>query len=768
MADNDVKIKLSLDGDKLVIDGLNGVGNSAAEADSKLGSFVSGGLKGTGVALATLGAAAVAGGAALSAAVISAYADAEQSVGGIETLFGEYADQMKAYAADAYATAGLSASEFMEQATGFAAALRGSLGEGANAAEAANNIMVAMSDNANKMGTDMGAIQDAYNGFAKQNYTMLDNLKLGYGGTQQEMQRLLDDASKLSGIQYDISSFADVSSAIQVIQQELGIAGTTAIEAESTISGSIGMLTGSFDNLLVAMGSANNESLAFLDVQEQAANVINSLETVVGNVAPIIESLGGALGTLGPQLGGMLEGLVGTVAAIIPGLLDAGIAMVGGLVQGISSALPSLITALIPGVISLVEMVVTQLPLLLDAGLQAVAALAAGLAEALPTLIPLIVEGLVSLVQTLIDNLPMLLDAGLQLVQGLASGLIKALPVLISALPTLILGLIDFIVGAIPQIIDAGMQLFLGLIGALPEIITLIVEAIPQILEGLIAAVVEALPLLIEGGQELFLGLIGALPEIILGIVAAIPEIVNGVLGAITSSIPQLIQAGVMLLVSMVQNLPTIISEIVKAVPSIITGLTDAIGEGMSDMVTAGGDLLRGLWEGISETAGWLWEKVSGWAGGLMDGVKDFFGIKSPSRRMRDEVGEELPAGVGLGIEDNEDAALDPMRDLNKKLTKEAKKLSGLNLSATVKLGEASTPVSTTGMMPAAYTPNAASFSPTVVVDTSALTETFERWLSSGAGRTVVEMTNNVSMFDRDPRIVTKQLGRGLEEALNA
>lgn len=684
MADNDVKIKLSLDGDKLVIDGLKGVGDGATEADSKLGSFVSGGLKGAGVALAGLAAAGVAAGTALSAAVISAYADAEQSVGGIETLFGESADKMKAYATDAYATAGLSANEYMEQATSMSASLIQSVGgDTAKAAELANTALVSMSDNANKMGTDLSAIQDAFSGFAKGNYTMLDNLKLGYGGTQAEMERLLADAEKLPsamGQKFDLSNYGDVVTAIQLVQEEMGIAGTTALEASTTISGSVGMLKGSFDNLLVAMGSANNESLAFLDVQEQAANVINSLETVIGNVAPVIESLGGALSTLGPQLGGMLEGLVGTVAAVIPGLLEAGVAMIGGLVQGITSALPSLITALVPGLISLVEMVVTQLPLLIDAGLQAIAALAQGIASALPTLIPLLVQGLVDMVQAVIDNLPLLLDAGLQLITGLATGLLEALPVLIEALPEIIISLVDFIIGAIPDIIDAGMQLLLGLIGALPDIITGIVAAIPQIITGLITAIIGAIPQLIQGGIQLLMGLIGALPEIIVGIVGAIPQIITGIITAVIGAIPQLIQAGIDLLVSLVKNIGPITVEIVKAIPQIITGIFNAIVSAAPEMAQAGWDLLKGLWGGISDAAGWLWSKVTGWMDGLIGGIKDFFGIASPSKLFKEEIGKMLMAGAGIGIEANADLVLKPVADLNEDLVKESKKIAQIEL----------------------------------------------------------------------------------------
>ena len=764
MADNDVKIKLSLDGDKLVIEGLQGVGDSASEADSKLGSFVGKGLKGAGVAMAGLAAAGVAAGAALSGAVISSYADYEQNLGGIETMFKDSSDKMVAYADQAYLTAGLSANDYMSQVTSFSASLlQGLGGDTEKAADAANLAMVDMSDNANKFGSNIGDIQNAYQGFAKQNFTMLDNLKLGYGGTKEEMQRLMDDAAKLPaamGKEFDLNNFADVTEAIHLIQDEMGVAGTTALEASETISGSIGMLKGSFDNLLTGLGDAD------ADVATLAGNVISSLETVVSNVGPVIENLGANMELLGPQIGTMLEGLVGTVASAIPGLLQAGVSMIGGLVQGISSALPSLITALVPGLVGLVEMVVTQLPVLMDAGLKAVAALAEGIASALPTLIPMLVQGLTDLVQAIIDNLPLLLEAGLQLVMGLAEGLIQAIPVLIQAWPMLISSLLTFVVGAIPQLIDAGLQLFMGLVGALPDIITGIVAAWPIIITALVTAVVNAIPQLIEGGIELFMGLVGALPEIITGVVGAIPQIISAVVSAIGNNVPRLIQAGIQLLSSLVSNLGPVIGTVVGAIPKIIGSIVGAVGNGIGQMASAGGDLIRGLWNGISDAAGWLMGKISGFVDDVMGGIKDFFGIKSPSRRMRFEVGVQLPAGIGDGVEQNEDAALKPIEDLNDRIMEESSKITGLALQHSVDVAQ--TGISqATSMSPQRYMPTTyLTAAPTVVLDASTIKAAFEEIVIGQLTPTEVTVTNNIDATDRDPEIVGSQIGRGIEREL--
>lgn len=729
MADNDVKIKVSMDGDKVVINGLTGIGDAADKTDSKLGGMIKGGLAGAGKALVGFSAAAVAAGSALAVGVVGAYAAYEQNIGGIETLFGKSAGKMEQYANDAYKTAGLSANAYMEQVTSFSASLlQGLGGDTDKAADVANKAMVDMSDNANKFGSNIADVQNAYQGFAKQNFTMLDNLKLGYGGTREEMARLINDSGVMgdtftaTASNLDEVSFDKIIEGIHVVQEEMGVAGTTAKEASETISGSIGMLKGSFENLLVGLGSTDQ------DVAALAGNVIDSLETVITNIAPVIENLGSNMATLGPKLGTMMESLVGAVSSAIPALLDAGVGLIGGLVSGITSALPSLITALVPGVIGLVQSLAELLPQLISAGAEAVAALAVGIAEAAPTLIPAIIEGILGMVQAIIDNLPLLLDAGLQLVTGLATGILEAIPVIVEMLPQLIEGIVAFIatgvpmlieagvqlftalvgalpdiitqivavlpqiiqsvigavVGAVPLLVDAGIQLLTALVTALPEIITTVVAALPQIIDSVLTAVFDAIPLLIDAGIKLFISLIEALPQIINTIIGAIPQIIGSVLNALTGAIPQLIMAGVKLLTSVITNLPSIIGTIVGAIPQIIGGIVGALGNGIGQIISVGGNIVRGLWDGISGAAGWLFNKIGGFVNDVMGNIGSFFGIASPSKRMRDEIGAFLPSGIGVGVERHEADAIQPITDLNKKVMKEAQQLPTLGFDQQV------------------------------------------------------------------------------------
>lgn len=611
-------------------------------ADKSTGKFEKFGsvLKGIGAAMGAVAVAAGAAAVSLGKEVIAAYADYEQLVGGVDTLFKESSQELQTYAANAYKTAGMSANDYMETVTSFSASLISSLGgDTEEAVKYADMAITDMSDNANKMGTDMELIQNAYQGFAKQNYTMLDNLKLGYGGTKTEMERLLADAQAISGIEYNIDSYADVVEAIHVIQDSMGIAGATAAEAENTISGSINSLQAALQNMLVGFGDAN------ADMNMLCQNMVDALQNVIKNVTPVIENMVKVLPTV-------TDALLTAFADLLPSLLDTVTQLFTQILNTILTLLPQLIPAAVSAIMTIVQALIDNLPLLVDAAVQLVVSLVEGIGSALPQLIPAAVQAIVTIVQGLIENLPMILDAALQLIMGLAEGLLTAIPILIEALPSIILAIVDFIIGAIPQIIEAGIQLLTSLVSALPEIITAIVAAIPQIIEGIITAVLDSIPQLIQAGIDLLVALIQALPEIITTIVAAIPEIIGSIVNALINSIPQIVQAGVQLLISLIKNLPTIIVEIVKAVPQIISGLVSAFGKGVSQLAEVGGNLVRGLWQGIQSLASWLWNKVSGWISSIWDGICDFFGIASPSKEMG-WVGEMLVEGLAGAINAN-------------------------------------------------------------------------------------------------------------------
>lgn len=569
----------------------------------KLGKF--------GSAAKVVAAGAAAAGTAVVGLIyksIEAYARYEQLVGGIETLYGaggktldeyaksvgkstesvkgEYEKLMSAQqtvldnAANAYKNAGMSANQYMDTVTSFAASLTSSVGGDTQvAAEKANMAINDMADNANKMGTTMEMIQNAYQGFAKQNYTMLDNLKLGYGGTKEEMQRLLEDAEKISGIHYDISSYADIVDAIHVIQTEMGITGTTAEEAEHTIEGSLNMTKAAWENLIVGISDDN------ADFDQLMQNFIDSATAFGDNILPRIEiALQG--------IGKLIEGVAPVIAAEIPKLVQ--------------TVLPQLISAAGNMILSLAQGIVDSLPSIVQTGMQAMTSFLQGFAEILPELIPQIGQMIFDVCDAIIENLPALLDAGLQVALALAEGLLEAIPQIIEQLPILIEKIIEYITGKEGSVMETGFQLFMALVKVIPTIIIELIKALPQIIIAIVKGIASGSQQIRESG---------------ISILKKLWDGIKSWAGSLKSKI-----------VSLAQSLP------------------GKIKAGIGSLVSIGKNWIEGLWNGIKDKKEWLCNKIRSLAKSAKDAIKDFFGIKSPSRVMRDEVGKFITLGIGQGI----------------------------------------------------------------------------------------------------------------------
>lgn len=386
---------------------------------------------------------------------IMGFAEQEQMIGGVDTLFKESSTQVQQYANDAYKTAGLSANQYMETVTSFSASLLQSLGgDTAAAAQKADQAITDMSDNANKLGTDMTSIQNAYQGFAKQNYTMLDNLKLGYGGTKQEMERLLADAEKFSGIKYDISSYADIVDAIHVVQTEMGITGTTAKEAATTIQGSANAMKSAWSNLLTGMSNEN------LDLVKLVQNVVDSVGTYADNLLPRLQTM---LPRFADGMTQLVNGLVPYVGPAMEMLLPALVQGVGGLVSGIVQALPAAVQAISAVVPMLVEQLTVLLPQIVSAGVEIIASLASGIGENLPALIPAAVDAIITVAEGLVDHVDEIIIAAGSLIAGLTQGLIEALPRLVVRLPEIIGAIVNGLLSGMSAIGEVGVQLVRGL-----------------------------------------------------------------------------------------------------------------------------------------------------------------------------------------------------------------------------------------------------------------------------------------------------------------
>lgn len=520
---------------------LKDAGDEADKAEGKFSKL--------GATFAKIGAAAIAaaatGVAYLGKQALTAYADYEQLVGGVDTLFKESSAKVQEYAANAYKTAGLSANEYMETVTSFSASLLQSLGQDTEAAAKMADIAITdMSDNANKMGTDMTSIQNAYQGFAKQNYTMLDNLKLGYGGTKEEMERLIADANALNAAQgkytsYSIDSFADIVSAIHDVQVQMEISGitaeeaaemvasgamtqeeafaamgTTAKEAATTIQGSVNSMKGAWKNLLVGIADENADFKSLTD------QFVNSLVTVGTNIIPRVNTI-------------------------------------------------------IQGITKLVQ-------------------------EASQTIIPLAV-------QTLLKNLP--------------------------------------------DIISAGVDMILALVSGILDNADLLMDATIQCIEMMLEKIIENLPVILSGGTQLLVSLVNGIIGMIPFLVSMLPQVISAITMFLTENLPLLVEAGVQLIVALAGGLIEAIPVLVSSIPEIISAIVKGFDNSASRILEIGKNIARGVWEGIKSMASWLSDKVSGFFGGIVDGVKGFLGIASPSKVFAG-IGKYMAEGLGEGWED--------------------------------------------------------------------------------------------------------------------
>lgn len=637
------------------------------EAKTSSGKFLSmaksmGGavIKGV-VAGVTVASAAVAG---LVAKSVKAYSTYEQLVGGVETLFGAQGKTLEEYAqftgktvdevkdkykdlqeaestvmknaAEAYSTAGLSANAYMEQITGFSASLVQSLeGDTVKAAEVGNRAIIDMSDNANKMGTDITMIQNAYQGFAKQNYTMLDNLKLGYGGTKAEMERLVSDASKMTNIQDKLNvtvkegslDFANIINAISVMQTSLGIAGTTADEAATTIEGSTNAMKAAWENLLVGMADDTQDFDKLIDnfvssVDTWSQNILPRVQIALNGVSKLIEKLLPQIAKKIPEiindnLPNLIQAGVSIMDALIQGLdeslptlLDTLDKSVSQLINGIAKAGPQLVKAVVQIVGSLIQTLVKNAGNIANAALQMFTALLEGLQEALPAIIGEIPNLVSSIANAILDNVDLILQAGLDLMLALANGIFQALPDLLKKLPQIIEKMVDKLLSMVPQIIQCGIELLTSLVDALPDIISTIVEVLPEIINSIISTLLDHLPEIIECGVQLLVALIENLPQIILTIAEALPQIISGIITELLNHIPEIIACGIELLVAIIGNMPAIIEAIVKALPEIITAIVATLGAGVDALWQVGVNLITALWGGMKS----LSADISSWA----------------------------------------------------------------------------------------------------------------------------------------------------------
>lgn len=557
----------------------------------------------------------------------------QQSFGGLETIYGEAAAGAKAYAAEA-AKAGISANDYAEQAVSFGASLKQAFsGDTTKAMEAANTAILDMADNSAKMGTDINMVQNAYQGFAKQNYTMLDNLKLGYGGTKTEMERLLADAEKLSGVKYDINNLGDVYDAIHVIQGELGLTGVAAAEAEGTFTGSFGSMKAAAQNLLANLALGEDITPSLFVLQDSiAAFLNNNLFPMIGNIlkqAPY--AIEGII-----NLGNLI---INSITEQAPEWVNAGIDLVGELVTGILNQIPFVI--------------------------ESVANLGKAIIDALISYDW--ASGARNFITTLSENFNI---AGTQILGTDGAGLIKALVQGITNTVSELLAQANVIIQefsgaltqALPGVLSAGVSILTevvnGILSSLPQLIT----SAGEVINTLSDALLSQLPIILDAGVQLLLnitqGILDNLPEI----AASATKVIMELQLTIVKHYPEILQKGFELLGKLAAGLIEATPQVLEAMLSVLNEAAAEVGK--VDWIDLGLDIVKGIGRGIASGAGAIKDAITDVCSKAWNSAKSFWKIGSPSKLMEDTIGKMIPQGMAIGIEEDSKYVSNAMQEV--------------------------------------------------------------------------------------------------------
>ena len=686
-----VKIGTELNEDGLK-KGLGGIGNLAQKGFGTMKSVAEAACSATLKAVTAIGSASMASVTAIVKSATESYAEYEQLTGGIDTLFKSSYDTVMNYANNAFVTAGMSSNKYMETVTSFSASLlQGLGGDTEQAAQIANLAIIDMSDNANKMGSDMESIQNAYQGFAKQNYTMLDNLKLGYGGTQQEMIRLINDSGILEEkIQsLDNISFAQMIQAIHEVQTKLDITGTTSKEAATTIEGSVNSAKAAWGNLVTGVADDTQDFDVLVD------NFVQSTITAADNIIPrITTALNGAGKLVSQLLPEITKEIPEILSGILPGLFSAGKQMTIQIITGLSSQMPQIAGYGKEIFQNLLNSAIQLAPNALEAGTSFINELGEGIGEGIPVALESAMLLLEELSNTFIEKAPDMLDAGMNLLSNIVSGFVNALPELLPKALDIIQNLGDMLAAKAPDLIQQGFQILSNLISGIISALPTLIARVPEIVSTFANIINDNFPTILQKGAELLWQLIKGIISVIPDLIKNMPQIISAIVDVISAfdwlnlgkNIITFLGNGILKMASFVKTAGKTIFETIKNcivhLPTTLLNLGQnafkLLGKGISsvgpeilgkvrgiasslinifkniNLKEIGKNVLKGLWEGIKNTKDWLVEKIKGLGGVVTKAVKDALGIHSPSRVMRDEVGKFIPEGIAVGIKDKE------------------------------------------------------------------------------------------------------------------
>lgn len=694
-------------------------------------------LKGIGISIGAVST----GIAVLTKKAVDSYADYQQNLGGVQKLYGNMGQSLEEYAnsvgkstdevkgqweklesaqstvlknaQNAYKTAGMSANQYMETATQFSASLISSLGgDTQKSAEMTDVAMRAISDNWNTFGGDLESITNAYKGFSKQNFTMLDNLKLGYGGTKEEMQRLIDHANKLGeayGVtsKLSIDSFADIVTAIQAVQQEQNIAGTTAREASTTVSGSINMAKMAWENLVTGFG----DGTANLD-----ALIGNLVDSIIGYTDEAGEHVNGVVDNLMPVIQSALTGIATAIQGLIPIISEQLPTMISTLLPIVLESATNLVTGLISSLPAILQVLINSLPVIISTLITGVdwSGVFNSLSETLQSVIT-VFQNLGKQVFDWFtgDGLSQLIQCGTQWIVGLSQGLVEGIPNLLEQALPMILQFAESLRANFGLIVDAGIQVLQNLVQGIANGLPTMIQYLPTIISEFCGLINDNLPKILEAGFNMLVtlaqGIVNAIPTLL----THIPEIFSAIIDVWTAlnwidmgkNVIKWITDGIKSLFNNIPNLLKNIGDTAKGWfknidwaslgNSLISKITGALrqtganvwntlkGIGQSamnifknmDWSSLGTNLVRGIWNGISNVTGWIINKIGGFTSSVLKSIKGFFGIHSPSKKTA-WVGKMLMEGMSKGIDDNVSEVISSMSDMGKEVMKEADSMS--------------------------------------------------------------------------------------------
>ena len=629
--------------------GISGKISSALKGESQAAGTSSGGIIGANLVSKLKAVVAAAGIGKAIAASVSEGAKLQQSLGGVETLFKENADLVVKNAREAYKTAGVSSNEYMEGVTSFAASLlQSTSGNTKKAAEVSDMAYRDMSDNANKMGTNMQDIQNAYQGFAKQNYTMLDNLKLGYGGTKSEMQRLLADAQKLTGVKYDINNLSDVYEAIHAIQDNLQITGTTALEAATTVSGSASQMKSAFKDALGSIAIGEN-------VQQSFANLAMTVKTFVfDNLIPMIMEI----------FRNIPEGLMAFMTTMGPMLMQEGTKLINNLSQGFTTGLPTLISKAGEIVTNLISGFTQNAPQLIQSGVDLIKNLAQGLINNLPLLLVKAGEIILQLVDAFLTVAPELLSAGVELITSLATGIAQNLPQILSTIAQFLVQLVQKIVEKAPEFLEKGKELITKLKEGMESVKDAAKQAVVTIITSIIEFLASKASDFLTKGKELIDKLKEGFNAKKEAVKQAITNIITAVITFLQSKAGEFLNKGKELIGKLKDGFNQKKADVVNAGKEIIEAARTAIANFKSQFIQVGSNIIEGVAQGIRNGIGRITSAARDAANRALSAAKGALGIHSPSKVFANEVGKWIPAGMAEGISGNLKVVQNAMNDM--------------------------------------------------------------------------------------------------------